>query len=149
MWCASSVLADMISDHRVKCLNYILPEKLNRSGFRNPHVPELRFLVCRFWQEHCTTTIERLLSERKLLGKELFRYLSIYLTKQMPLSSTANLNQFRAYNTFHRPWTCWHIAVMCCWLSWMQYFFPMDDGSGLKLTVEKYLTPARYDISKQ
>ncbi|KAL3680577.1 hypothetical protein R1sor_023533 [Riccia sorocarpa] len=31
----------------------------------------------------------------------------------------------------------------------VQYFFPMDDGSGLKLTVEKYLTPARYDISKQ
>ncbi|KAL2621450.1 hypothetical protein R1flu_001655 [Riccia fluitans] len=31
----------------------------------------------------------------------------------------------------------------------VQYFFPMDDGSGLKLTVEKYLTPARYDITKQ
>lgn len=30
-----------------------------------------------------------------------------------------------------------------------QYFFPMDDGSGLKLTVAKYLTPKRYDISKQ
>ncbi|KAH8958311.1 hypothetical protein BDL97_06G017200 [Sphagnum fallax] len=31
----------------------------------------------------------------------------------------------------------------------VQYFFPMDDGSGLKLTVAKYLTPARYDISRQ
>eukprot|EP00250_Pteridium_aquilinum_P007143 c16926_g1_i1 orf=20-2062(+) len=31
----------------------------------------------------------------------------------------------------------------------VQYFFPMDDGSGLKLTVAKYLTPKRYDISKQ
>eukprot|EP00850_Spirogloea_muscicola_P023147 SM000332S12452 [mRNA] locus=s332:56334:60509:- [translate_table: standard] len=31
----------------------------------------------------------------------------------------------------------------------VQYFFPMDDGGGLKLTVAKYLTPARYDISKR
>lgn len=31
----------------------------------------------------------------------------------------------------------------------VQYYFPMDDGSGLKLTVAKYLTPKRYDISKQ
>lgn len=29
----------------------------------------------------------------------------------------------------------------------VQYYFPMDDGSGLKLTVAKYLTPARYDIT--
>ncbi|CAM6106245.1 unnamed protein product [Calypogeia fissa] len=31
----------------------------------------------------------------------------------------------------------------------VQYFFPMDDGSGLKLTVAKYLTPSRYDITKK
>ncbi|MCO5556695.1 hypothetical protein L7F22_010246 [Adiantum nelumboides] len=31
----------------------------------------------------------------------------------------------------------------------VQYYFPMDDGSGLKLTVAKYLTPKRCDISKQ
>lgn len=30
----------------------------------------------------------------------------------------------------------------------VQYFFPMGDGSGLKLTVAKYLTPKMYDISK-
>lgn len=30
----------------------------------------------------------------------------------------------------------------------VQYFFPMGDGSGLKLTVAKYLTPKLYDISK-
>eukprot|EP00897_Mesotaenium_endlicherianum_P001537 jgi/Mesen1/1410/ME000130S00497 len=29
----------------------------------------------------------------------------------------------------------------------VQYYFPMDDGSGLKLTVAKYLTPGRYDIT--
>ncbi|KAI8470624.1 MAG: ClpP/crotonase-like domain-containing protein [Monoraphidium minutum] len=32
----------------------------------------------------------------------------------------------------------------------VQYFFPLgDDGSGLRLTVSKYLTPSRYDISLQ
>ncbi|GBF93173.1 histone-lysine N-methyltransferase [Raphidocelis subcapitata] len=32
----------------------------------------------------------------------------------------------------------------------VQYFFPLsDDGAGLRLTVSKYLTPARYDISLQ
>ncbi|KIY96806.1 carboxyl-terminal processing protease [Monoraphidium neglectum] len=32
----------------------------------------------------------------------------------------------------------------------VQYFFPIgDDGGGLKLTVSKYLTPSRYDISLQ
>uniref|UniRef100_A0A7I4FVI0 PDZ domain-containing protein n=1 Tax=Physcomitrium patens TaxID=3218 RepID=A0A7I4FVI0_PHYPA len=31
----------------------------------------------------------------------------------------------------------------------VQYYFPMDDGSGLKLTVAKYLTPDHYDISKR
>lgn len=30
----------------------------------------------------------------------------------------------------------------------VQYFFPMGDGSGLKLTVAKYLTPKMYDITK-
>lgn len=30
----------------------------------------------------------------------------------------------------------------------VQYFFPLGDGSGLKLTVAKYLTPNMYDISK-
>ena len=30
----------------------------------------------------------------------------------------------------------------------VQYYFPMADGSGLKLTVAKYLTPKSYDISK-
>lgn len=30
----------------------------------------------------------------------------------------------------------------------VQFFFPMGDGSGLKLTVAKYLTPKMYDISK-
>jgi hypothetical protein len=30
----------------------------------------------------------------------------------------------------------------------VQYFFPMGDGSGLKLTVAKYLTPKMYDISR-
>jgi C-terminal processing protease CtpA/Prc len=30
-----------------------------------------------------------------------------------------------------------------------QYYFPMPDGSGLKLTVAKYLTPSRYDISRE
>lgn len=30
----------------------------------------------------------------------------------------------------------------------VQYYFPMGDGSGLKLTVAKYLTPKSYDISK-
>ncbi len=29
----------------------------------------------------------------------------------------------------------------------VQYFFPMGDGSGLKITVFKYLTPSGYDIS--
>ena len=29
----------------------------------------------------------------------------------------------------------------------VQYFFRMTDGSGLKLTVAKYLTPALHDIS--
>ncbi len=31
----------------------------------------------------------------------------------------------------------------------MQYYFPQVDGSGLKLTVAKYLTPAGYDITRQ
>lgn len=32
----------------------------------------------------------------------------------------------------------------------VQYFFPLGyDGSGVKLTVSKYLTPSRYDISLQ
>ncbi|KAG0567495.1 hypothetical protein KC19_7G139300 [Ceratodon purpureus] len=31
----------------------------------------------------------------------------------------------------------------------VQYYFPMDDGSGLKLTVAKYLTPDHYDISRR
>lgn len=30
----------------------------------------------------------------------------------------------------------------------VQYFFPLGDGSGLKLTVAKYLTPKMYDITK-
>lgn len=29
----------------------------------------------------------------------------------------------------------------------IQYYFPMTDGSGLKLTVAKYLTPTKYDIA--
>lgn len=29
----------------------------------------------------------------------------------------------------------------------IQFFFPMQDGSGLKLTVAKYLTPNYHDIS--
>jgi C-terminal processing protease CtpA/Prc len=28
----------------------------------------------------------------------------------------------------------------------VQYYFPLADGSGLKLTVAKYLTPKQYDI---
>jgi C-terminal processing protease CtpA/Prc len=31
----------------------------------------------------------------------------------------------------------------------VQYYFPMGDGSGLKLTVAKYLTPHKYDISTE
>jgi hypothetical protein len=31
----------------------------------------------------------------------------------------------------------------------VQYYFPMADGSGLKLTIAKYLTPDGYDITKQ
>ena len=31
----------------------------------------------------------------------------------------------------------------------VQYYFPFDDGSGLKVTVAKYLTPKRHDITKQ
>lgn len=32
----------------------------------------------------------------------------------------------------------------------VQYFFPMGDGSGLKVTVAKYLTPvSSYDISRE
>lgn len=31
----------------------------------------------------------------------------------------------------------------------VQYYFPMDDsGSGLKVTVAKYLTPDGYDITR-
>lgn len=30
----------------------------------------------------------------------------------------------------------------------VQYYFPLGDGSGLKLTVAKYLTPKNYDISR-
>ena len=31
----------------------------------------------------------------------------------------------------------------------VQYYFPMDDaGSGLKVTVSKYLTPSGYDITR-
>lgn len=30
----------------------------------------------------------------------------------------------------------------------VQYYFPLGDGSGLKLTVAKYLTPKSYDISR-
>jgi C-terminal processing protease CtpA/Prc len=30
----------------------------------------------------------------------------------------------------------------------VQCFFPLGDGSGLKLTVAKYLTPSQYDISR-
>ena len=31
----------------------------------------------------------------------------------------------------------------------VQYYFPMDDsGSGLKVTVAKYLTPGGYDITR-
>lgn len=29
----------------------------------------------------------------------------------------------------------------------VQYFFPLGDGSGLKITVFKYLTPSGYDIT--
>lgn len=31
----------------------------------------------------------------------------------------------------------------------VQYYFPNKDGSGLKLTVAKYLSPAKYDITQQ
>jgi hypothetical protein len=31
----------------------------------------------------------------------------------------------------------------------VQYYFPQVDGSGLKLTVAKYLTPRGYDITKK
>lgn len=31
----------------------------------------------------------------------------------------------------------------------MQSYFPMGDGSGIKLTVAKYLTPSKYDISRE
>jgi len=31
----------------------------------------------------------------------------------------------------------------------VQYYFPMGDGSGIKLTVAKYLTPSRFDISRE
>lgn len=30
----------------------------------------------------------------------------------------------------------------------VQYYFPLEDGSGVKVTVAKYLTPDRYDISR-
>lgn len=31
----------------------------------------------------------------------------------------------------------------------VQYYFPLDDqGSGIKVTVAKYLTPAGYDITR-
>lgn len=30
----------------------------------------------------------------------------------------------------------------------LQYYYPMSDGSGLRLTVQKYLTPNQYDISQ-
>ncbi len=33
-----------------------------------------------------------------------------------------------------------------CWM--LQYYYPMSDGSGLRLTVQKYLTPNQYDISQ-
>lgn len=29
----------------------------------------------------------------------------------------------------------------------VQYYFPMTDGSGIKLTIAKYLTPGPYDIT--
>jgi hypothetical protein len=31
----------------------------------------------------------------------------------------------------------------------MQYYFPMADGSGVKLTVAKYLSPTGFDISRR
>lgn len=31
----------------------------------------------------------------------------------------------------------------------VQHFFPFEDGSGIKVTVEKYLTPHRHDISRE
>lgn len=31
----------------------------------------------------------------------------------------------------------------------LQYYFPMADGSGIKVTVAKYLTPGPYDITKK
>lgn len=30
----------------------------------------------------------------------------------------------------------------------VQYYFPMGDGSGVKATVAKYLTPSGYDITR-
>jgi carboxyl-terminal processing protease len=30
----------------------------------------------------------------------------------------------------------------------VQYYFPMTDGSGIKLTIAKYLTPGPFDITK-
>ena len=29
----------------------------------------------------------------------------------------------------------------------VQYYFPMTDGSGIKLTIAKYLTPGHFDIT--
>lgn len=30
----------------------------------------------------------------------------------------------------------------------VQYYFPMADGSGIKLTIAKYLTPGHFDITQ-
>ena len=30
----------------------------------------------------------------------------------------------------------------------VQYYFPMGDGSGIKATVAKYITPSGYDITR-
>lgn len=30
----------------------------------------------------------------------------------------------------------------------VQYYFPMTDGSGIKLTIAKYLTPGHFDITQ-
>jgi C-terminal processing protease CtpA/Prc len=38
--------------------------------------------------------------------------------------------------------------MLCCVQGLVQYYFPMGDGSGLKLTAAKYLTPKAYDITK-
>lgn len=40
-------------------------------------------------------------------------------------------------------------AVCGCSKGLVQYHFPLGDGSGLKLTVAKYLTPQHHDIATQ